>query len=283
MSTTKEALLAASAKINQLPDVSAKLEAEILLAYVLGKPRSFLHTWPERSLEPRLLNQYQTLVQRRCHGEPIAYITGQREFWGLPLTVSPATLIPRPETERLVELALEKIPIDESWHIADLGTGSGALALALASERPLCQIIGTDISAAALAVAQKNGKRLNLTNVRFIQGRWFEPLKERHFDLVVSNPPYVASNDPHLQEGDLRFEPRQALSAGPDGLDAIREIIASAKTHLKPGAWLMLEHGYNQGDSIITLFEENGFSHVLCHRDYATRERATVGQWIAKC
>ena len=283
MSTFKEALLAASAKINQLPDVSAKLEAEILLAYILEKPRSFLHTWPERSLEPHLLDQYQTLVQRRCRGEPIAYITGQREFWGLPLTVSSATLIPRPETERLVELALEKIPTDESWYIADLGTGSGALALALASERPLCQIVGTDISAAALAVAKENGKRLNLTNVRFIQGRWFEPLKDRHFDLVLSNPPYVASNDPHLQEGDLRFEPRQALSAGPDGLNAIREIITSAKTHLKPGAWLMLEHGYDQGDNVITLFEESGFSHVFCHRDYAARERATVGQWIAKC
>jgi release factor glutamine methyltransferase len=283
MNTIKQALSSASAEINQLPDVSAKLEAEILLAYVLKKPRSFLHTWPERSLESSFLDQYQTLVQRRCQGEPIAYITGQREFWGLSLTVSPATLIPRPETERLVEIALEKIPTDESCLIADLGTGSGALAFALASERPLCQIIGTDISAAALAVAKENGQRLNLTNVSFIQGRWFEPLKDRQFDLVVANPPYVASNDPHLQEGDLRFEPRQALSAGPDGLEAIREIIASAKTHLKPGAWLMLEHGYDQGDSVITLFEENGFSHVFCHRDYAARERATEGQWIAKC
>ncbi|WP_455220526.1 peptide chain release factor N(5)-glutamine methyltransferase [Kaarinaea lacus] len=279
MSTIKQAIAEASANINQLADVAAKLEAEILLAYLLKKSRSYLHTWPEQSLEPHVLDQYQALVQRRCRGEPIAYITEQREFWGLPLIVSPTTLIPRPETERLVEIALQKIPANKSWLIADLGTGSGALALALASERPLSHIVGTDISEAALAIAEQNRRQLKLENVRFALGRWFDPVFDLRFDLVVSNPPYVASNDPHLQEGDLRFEPQQALSAGPDGLEAIREIVASAINHLKPGAWLMLEHGYNQGEAVINLLEKSGFHHVLCHEDYAARERATEGQW----
>lgn len=279
MSTIKQTILEASAQINLLSDVSAKLEAEVLLAFALQKSRAYLHTWPELSLEPHILDQYHALVQRRCRGEPIAYITGQREFWGLPLKVSPATLIPRPETERLVEIALQQIPKGADWDLADLGTGSGALALALASERPACNIVGTDISADALAIAEQNRRELKLENVRLVEGRWFEPLIDLHFDLVVSNPPYVARNDPHLQEGDLRFEPQQALSAGPDGLEAIREIVVSAKNHLKPGAWLMLEHGYNQGEAVINLFKQNGFNHVFCHQDYAERERATVGQW----
>jgi len=280
MSTIKQALLQASTSINRLPDVSGKLEAEVLLAHVLNKSRTYLHTWPEKTLEIAALHQYQLLVQRRCQGEPIAYITGQREFWGLPLTVSPATLIPRPETERLVEIALQKISPNERRLIADLGTGSGALALALASERPLCHIVGSDISDAALAIAEQNRRQLNLENVRFSQGRWFEPLHDLLFDLVISNPPYVASGDPHLQEGDLRFEPQQALSAGTDGLDAIREIVASASSHLKPGAWLILEHGYDQGDAVVHLMKTSCFNHVICLQDYAARERATVGQWM---
>ncbi|HEY5602421.1 MAG TPA: peptide chain release factor N(5)-glutamine methyltransferase [Gammaproteobacteria bacterium] len=279
MSTIQQALTTAFSQLNQLPDVAARLEAEILLAYALAKPRAYLHTWPQQVLEKSVLDRFGTLVQRRCRGEPVAYITGQREFWGLPLTVSTATLIPRPETERLVEIALEKIPAQASWHIADLGTGSGALAFALASERPRCEITGTDISTAALAIAKANRQRLNLTNVRFIAGRWFDPLSGRRFDLVISNPPYVASGDPHLQQGDLRFEPRQALSAGPDGLEAIREIVSSAHAHLQPGGWLMLEHGFAQGDAVVKLFTDNGFAHVQCHRDYAERERATVGRF----
>jgi release factor glutamine methyltransferase len=179
-----------------------------------------------------------------------------------------------------VEITLQKIPPDEHLLIADLGTGSGALALALASERPLCQIVGSDISEAALAIAEQNRQQLKLENVRFVEGRWFEPLHDLLFDLVISNPPYVASNDPHLQEGDLRFEPQQALRAGPDGLEAIRAILADAGSHLKPGAWLILEHGYDQGEAVIQLLETSGFNHVICHQDYAARERATVGQWL---
>ncbi|WP_455220033.1 peptide chain release factor N(5)-glutamine methyltransferase [Kaarinaea lacus] len=278
MSTIQQTLAEAQSRLNTLPDISPKLESEILLAYVVNKPRSYLYTWPEQVLETHQLAQFQSLVDRRCTGEPIAYITSLREFWGLPLKVSPATLIPRPETERLVEIALQHIPDHESWQIADLGTGSGALALAIASERPQCQLIATDISADALRIAEQNRNDLQLNNVRFIQGRWFEPLNNYQFDLVVSNPPYVAENDPHLLEGDLRYEPQQALSAGPDGLDAIREILATAIPHLKPGAWLMVEHGYDQGNTVMALFAQSGFEQVICHADYAERERTTVGQ-----
>ncbi|WP_455207125.1 peptide chain release factor N(5)-glutamine methyltransferase [Kaarinaea lacus] len=279
MTSIQQALTEACIQLNQLPDTSTRLEAEILLAFALKKPRAYLRTWPEQLLETHSLDQFHSLVRRRSDGEPIAYITGHREFWGLSLKVSPATLIPRAESERLVEIALEQIPAQATWHIADLGTGSGALALALGSERPRCVVTGTDISAAALAIAEENRRHLKLENVRFIQGRWFEPLKELRFDLVVSNPPYIASNDPHLQEGDLRFEPIEALSSGPDGLEAIRKIVSSATIHLNPEGWLMLEHGYDQGDVVTNLFRENGFHHVVCHRDYAERERATVGQY----
>ena len=278
MSTIKQALTEGQHSLSALPDIAPKLESEILLAYVIHKPRSYLYTWPEKVLEAHQLTQFQSLVDRRCTGEPIAYITGQREFWGLPLKISPATLIPRPETERLVEIALQHIPEDEAWQIADLGTGSGALALAIASERPQCQVIATDISAEALRIAEQNRNDLQLSNVRFIQGRWFEPLNDIQFDLVVSNPPYVAENDPHLLEGDLRFEPQQALSSGPDGLEAIREILGSAKSYMKSGASLLLEHGYDQGNAVVSLFTQAGFEQVICHSDYAERERATVGQ-----
>ena len=278
MSTIKQALADAQNQLSSLPDISPKLESEILLAYVIHKSRSYLYTWPERILESQQLTQFQSLIERRSSGEPIAYITGEREFWGLPLKVSPATLIPRPETERLVEIALQQIPENKPWQIADLGTGSGALALAIASERPLCQIVATDISEDALRIAEQNRNDLKLENVRFVQGRWFEPLNGIRFNLVVSNPPYVAENDPHLLKGDLVFEPQQALSSGPDGLDAIRSILASAKSHLQPDAWLMLEHGYDQGSRIMALFEKYSFTQVFCHADYAERERATVGQ-----
>ena len=280
MSTIKRALAEAQNQLSSLADISAKLESEILLAYVIQKPRSYLYTWPELALESHQLTQFQSLIERRSFGEPVAYITGQREFWGLPLKVSPATLIPRPETERLVEIALQHIPENEPWQIADLGTGRGALALAIASERPRCQVIATDISGDALRIAEQNRDNLQLGKVRFVQGRWFEPLSDIRFNLVVSNPPYVAEKDPHLLEGDLRFEPQQALSSGPDGLDAIREILGTAKTHIKPGAWLILEHGYDQGNGVIALFEQHGFDHIICYPDYAERERATAGQMI---
>ncbi|MGD8569176.1 MAG: peptide chain release factor N(5)-glutamine methyltransferase [Gammaproteobacteria bacterium] len=278
MNTIEQALAEARQQLNTLPHASAKLEADILLANAIDQPRSYLYTWPERLLTPQQQNRFQTLLARRYQGEPIAYITGHREFWGLDLMVSPAVLIPRPETERLVEIALQYIPENQPADIADLGTGSGALALALASERSHCRVSAIDSSAAALEVAERNRHKLKLANVRFYHGRWFDPLTPQQFDLVVANPPYVADGDPHLQQGDLRFEPPEALTAGADGLDDIREIIRKAPAHLKPGGWLILEHGYNQGDAVVELFNQNGFTHVLCYPDYAERERAAVGQ-----
>ena len=278
MNTIEQALAEARQQIKSLPHAPTKLEAEVLLAFALQQSRSYLYTWPQRALTEEQDARFRELVARRCRGEPIAYITGRREFWGLDLKVSPATLIPRPETEHLVEIALHYIPEHQPMTIADLGTGSGALALALASERPRCQIIATDVSTPALEIAEQNRQNLQLANVRFLHGRWFAPLANLRFDIVVSNPPYVAADDPHLQRGDLRFEPQQALSSGPDGLHDIREIITTAPGYMKPGAWLILEHGYNQGDAVTDLFHHGGFTRVACHHDYAERERTTIGQ-----
>lgn len=261
-------------------DINAKLEAEILLAFVLEKPRTYLYTWPEQSLHAQQLNRYEQLVNRRNQGEPIAYITGQREFWGLTLQVSPATLIPRHETERLVELALQKIPQHGSCTIADLGTGSGAIAIAIASERPHCKLMATDISEQALVIARANAEQHGINNITFLHGNWYEPLATHKFDLIVSNPPYVAEHDPHLQQADLRFEPSQALRAGENGLQDIRHIIKNTARFLKPQGWLLVEHGFDQAPEVLELLAVNGFSNILCHQDYAQRERASQGQLL---
>jgi release factor glutamine methyltransferase len=258
---------------------SAALEAEILLCHCLEKNRAYLRTWPEKPLTADALAHYQQLLTRRQQGEPIAYITGYKEFWDLRLRVTPEVLIPRPETEHLVELALEKIPPNAAWHIADLGTGSGAIALSLAKERPRCQMTATDQSAASLAVAKDNAMHNNIQNVRFRQGFWFEAVTDEHFHMIVSNPPYVAENDTHLQQGDLRFEPQRALSAGPDGLDDIEYIIARAGAHLKTPGWLLLEHGYQQGDAVLALLQRHGFCDLQCHSDYAQLERVSLGRY----
>jgi release factor glutamine methyltransferase len=259
---------------------TARLESEVLLAFALDKPRSHLYTWPDQELPDLQLDHFNELIQRRVSGEPIAYITGVREFWGLPLKVTPDTLIPRPETEKLVEIALQHIPENSAFHVADLGTGSGAIALAIASERPNISIEATDISDATLAVATENQSALELSNVQFRLGSWFEALTDSPFDLIVSNPPYVADNDPHLEQGDLRFEPQRALSSGVDGLTDIRQIIQQARDHLICGAYLLLEHGFDQAGAVIDLFEKSGYSEVRCFRDYAQRERATIGRWL---
>ncbi|WP_455210954.1 peptide chain release factor N(5)-glutamine methyltransferase [Kaarinaea lacus] len=257
---------------------SAALEAEILLCHCLKKNRAYLRTWPEKPLDAEVLAQYQQLLSRRQQGEPIAYITGYKEFWDLNLRVSPEVLIPRPETEHLVELALEKIPADATWHIADLGTGSGAIALAIAKERPHCRITATDQSVASLEVAKDNANANNIQNVRFCHSSWFEALAEERFNVIVSNPPYVSDHDPHLQQGDLRFEPQRALSSGPNGLDDIEHIIRHAGAHLIPPGWLLLEHGYQQGNAVMALLQNHGFCEVQCHSDYAQLERVSVGR-----
>jgi len=256
---------------------SASIDAEVLLAHVLETTRSFLYTNPELELPRQRLAAFKQLLKRRVKGEPIAYLTGSCEFWSLPLSVSPAVLIPRPETELLVEIALEKTPLGTGWRIADLGTGSGAIAMALASERPCCEILATDNSKAALNVAQVNAKTLGFKNVNFHHGSWAGPLTGR-FNLIVSNPPYVDADDPHLERGDLRFEPHEALTPGKDGLDAIREIVEATRSLLIAGGWLMLEHGWEQAPAVQQIMQDNGYTEITIRRDLQDHERVTVGQ-----
>lgn len=254
-----------------------RLDAELLLCQVLGQPRSYLFTWPERSLTAEQSAGFDALVQRRALGEPVAHILGRREFWSLELAVSADTLIPRPETELLVEAALERIPVDAKWQIADLGTGSGAIALALASERPNCRVTAVERSDAALAVARANAERLGLTNVEFASGSWFEPLAGRRFELIVSNPPYIPQGDPHLEQGDVRFEPMTALASGVDGLDDIRHLIGLAPDFLNCPGWLLLEHGYDQGAAAVALMEQRGYHQLIDLEDLHGHGRVAVG------
>jgi len=265
-----------------LRDASARIDpadAALLLAHALGRSRGWLYAHGDEVPEPALLRRFEALLARRLGGEPVAYLTGTRGFWTFELQVTPDTLIPRPETERLVELALERLQPGAALRIADLGTGSGAIALALALERPRAQVVATDASAAALAVAQRNAVALGAGNVSFRQGSWFEPLAGERFDLVASNPPYVAQGDPHLSRGDLRFEPAAALSSGADGLGDLRTIVRDAPAHLLPGGWLLLEHGFDQGATVRALLEDAGFGDVATARDLEDRERTSLGRW----
>ncbi len=264
--------------VRQLQDRSdsAQLDAEVLLATLLQKPRAHLIAFGETPLPPALAQRYQAWLARRAGGEPLAYITGQREFWSLPLQVTPAVLVPRPETELLVQRALELWP-EPVAEVADLGTGSGAIALACASERPDWHITATDISAAALEVASANARWLQLDHVQFVQGSWFEPLGQRRFQLLLSNPPYVSADDPALAS--LRFEPAVALGSGSDGLEALRQICSQARGHLQPGGWLVLEHGATQAAALAALLVSHGYAHVRCHSDLAGLDRVTEAQW----
>ncbi|RDH86711.1 MAG: peptide chain release factor N(5)-glutamine methyltransferase [endosymbiont of Escarpia spicata] len=275
----KQTLEEAASILGAQPDGSPLLEAAVLLCHLLEKPRSHLYAWPEKMLDNAQYQAYQALLQRRRRGEPIAYITGQREFWSLELEVTPDTLIPRPDTELLVELALAHLSQKNHCRIADLGTGSGAIALAIASERTDCEIHATDRSSAALAVARKNGDKLGFNNVHFHLGSWFEALPGHdRFRLILSNPPYIPNNDPHLAQGDLSSEPREALAAGHGGLDDIREITTAAHNHLLPGGWLLLEHGFDQAAAVQALLLEAGLTEVQSHRDLAGHERITEGR-----
>lgn len=246
--------------------------------HVTGLTRAQLVTRTDAPLSPEHQDALHTLLGRRARGEPVAYLTGEREFWSLVLHINSDVLIPRPETELLVERTLALVPADAALTLADLGTGSGAIALALAHERPRCRIIATDASAAALAVARANAAHLNLANVEFRQGEWLASLDHELFDLIVSNPPYVALSDPHLLEGDVRFEPRTALVSGPDGLDAIRHIAREAPTHLKPGGSLLLEHGFDQPNAVRSILTEHGFQDITLYRDLAGQARVTAGR-----
>lgn len=257
----------------------ARLEAEVLLLHVLGKPRAWLYAHADDELPLPQRDAFDALLARRRAGEPVAYLTGSREFWSLDLSVTPATLIPRADTERLVELALERLPRDSAVDVADLGTGSGAIALALGRERPLARIVATDASAAALAVARANAQKNRIGNVEFAQGSWLAAVLGRQFDLIASNPPYIADDDVHLDQGDLRFEPRSALAAGADGLDDIRQIVETARARLRAGAWLLLEHGYAQGAPVRALLQAAGYSDVATWRDLAGQDRVSGGRF----
>ena len=263
-------------------ETDAPLAAGVLLAHVLDRPRAVLITHGELPIEPAAAARYRALLARRASGEPIAYLTGQREFWSLPLTVTPAVLVPRPETELVVERALALLPATQAAagavRVADLGTGSGAIALALAAERPRWLLTATDQSEAALAVARHNAACLKSGNIEFLAGSWFRPLQGRRFEAILSNPPYVAAGDPVLAA--LRHEPPSALSPGPSGLEALQCLIAGAAVHLERNGWLLLEHGADQADAVAAALVAAGYARVRCYRDLAGRDRVTEGQWL---
>jgi len=274
-SVTLAEYIARAEKILAAASPTAKLDAEVLAMHACHLTRAALYTAAWHELDDKQRAVLDELIGRRERGEPVAYITGTREFWSLPLHVTPATLIPRPETEQLVETALARIPHDAEWHIADLGTGSGAIAIAIAHERPHCRIVATDRSEAALEIAEGNLRGLRLSNVELRHGDWLDALGSEPFDMIVSNPPYVRHEDSHLTQGDVRFEPRAALDGGIDGLDAIRVITQFAREHLRMEGYLVLEHGFDQADSVAALLRAHHYRDIVCHRDLAGHNRVT--------
>ncbi|OOE95992.1 protein-(glutamine-N5) methyltransferase, release factor-specific [Salinivibrio sp. MA351] len=279
MTVTIGALLADSTtELTALSGGSAGIDVKALLCHVLAQPTSYLYTWPERKLTAAQLAQFRQLFARRLQGEPIAYILGYRDFWTLRLNVSPATLIPRPETELLVEQALALLPATPC-RVLDLGTGTGAVALAIASERPDITVVGVDLMPEAVMLASRNADAHQINNVHFIQSDWFKALSDMHrFDLIVSNPPYIDETDPHLQQGDVRFEPMSALVAEDSGLADIRYIGQSAPDYLAASGWLMVEHGYNQGEAVRRVWKEAGWHNLQTQQDYAGLDRITLAQ-----
>lgn len=278
MTRVDEALAAARDRLAASP--TARLDAELLLADTLSRPRTWLHAWPEAELEPDAAEGFDERIGRRAAGEPIAYLLGEREFWSLTFTVSPDVLIPRPETEGLVQAALDHLRMSATAEprVLDLGTGSGCVAVALAHERPDARVTAVESAGPALAIARANAARHGTVNVEFLEGNWFAPPGARRFDVIVSNPPYVATGDPHLAAGDVRFEPVAALDGGPDGLDALREIASGAPHHLAPGGLVVVEHGMDQADAVAALFAGEGLTGVETHRDGAGLARFTSGE-----
>lgn len=256
---------------------SPRRDAEILLGFVTGRARTFILAFGETELLPAEQAQLEALLARRQRGEPVAHLVGTREFWSLPLFVSPATLIPRPDTECLVEQALARLP-STPCDILDLGTGTGAIALALASERPDCHITAVDLMPDAVALAQRNAEHLGIANVTLRQSHWFSALSGQRFATIVSNPPYIDEQDPHLAEGDVRFEPRSALVTADRGLADLAWIIEQGRAFLLPDGWLLLEHGWQQGEAVRALFAKNGYQNVETTRDYGGNERLTAGR-----
>jgi release factor glutamine methyltransferase len=255
------------------------VDARVLLCHVVQRGSAYVAAHPEIELRPADRDRYAELVARRVRGEPVAYLTGHREFYGKPFRVSPATLIPRPETELLVDLALERLPHDGAARVMDLGTGTGCIAISIASERSRLRILGIDSSREALALARRNALDRGVGNVAFLQSDWYSALRPgERFDLIVSNPPYVAAGDPHLEKGDLRFEPRVALDGGRDGIEALRAIIVGAGVHLAGNGWILVEHGFDQAERVRGLLIEQGYESVFSARDLAGIERASGGR-----
>jgi release factor glutamine methyltransferase len=258
---------------------SPVVDASTLLCHVLDCSPSHLIAWPENKLSQQQALQFNDVLQQRMEGKPIAYITGEREFWSLTFKVTSDVLIPRPETETLVEFVLEKFSASTGLSVADLGTGSGAIACALAFEHPQWNIIATDVSTAALNIAQLNAAAHKLENIHFLHGHWFEPIEELDFDLIISNPPYVAIDDPHLIEGDVRFEPERALTSGELGMDSIADLTQQAGKYLKTDGWLIVEHGYDQQQAVNVCFEQGGFADIVQLTDLAGQPRVTAGRY----
>ena len=260
---------------------SANLDAELLLCYVLGCERTYLYTYPEQELTPEDNESFNKLIALRLEGHPIAHLIQKKEFWSMDFLITPDTLIPRPETEIIVDAALKLIPKISDFSILDLGTGAGAIAIAIASERPEAIITASDINNDTLTVAKKNAKANNIYNITFKQGNWFDIKEIDSYDLIVSNPPYISVNDLHLEQDDVRFESRTALVSGEKGLDDIKKIVVNARNYLNKNGWLLIEHGYQQGEAVRDLFSENKFNNVSTINDYSALERATMGQWTA--
>lgn len=279
MHSIKFVLTEAASTLASVTD-SAMPDAEVLLCQVLNQPRSHLRAWPDKLLQPEHLTAFKALLEQRQQGTPIAYITGNREFWSRNFLVSPDVLIPRPDTELLIELSLKLIPANEPARIIDLGTGSGIIAITLAAECPLAQLSATDFSLAALRIARLNADKHRINNIKFFQSDWFTDVPKTKFKLVVSNPPYIAENDSHLQQGDVRFEPQTALCATEQGLADIRIIAEAARNYLEPCGHLLIEHGYNQQQQVQALFKDLHYDKVQTYTDLSGQPRVTYGQWL---
>ncbi|MBZ5489115.1 peptide chain release factor N(5)-glutamine methyltransferase [Halomonas aquamarina] len=277
---TLDALLQKAARrLQAAGSASPRLDAEVLLAYVTGHDRTWLYTWGDRECPPWEHARFDALIAARIQGQPVAYLTGEREFWGLKLATSKDTLIPRPDTETLVEAALRRVATRKG-RLLDLGTGTGAIALAFASEQPGWQVYGVDLRPGAVALAQRNAETLALNNARFMQSNWFSAFEKggERFDLIVSNPPYIAADDPHLHQGDVRFEPTSALVADTGGLADLLYLVGAARDYLADAGWLMLEHGYRQAASVRAALAEAGYQAIESIRDLSGHERITLGR-----
>jgi len=278
MTDIQSTLTNASIRLAKSSD-SALLDAEVLLCHVLDKPRSHLRAWPEKQLSPEHLQQFSTLFEQRQQGVPIAYLIGNQEFWSRDFKVSPAVLIPRPDTELLIELSLDLLANTPNPHIIDLGTGSGIIAITLAAEHPGTKMIATDLSQPALAIAKQNSATHKTQDIQFIQSSWFDNVPQSKFNLVISNPPYIIPNDPHLYEGDVRFEPESALIAEDNGLKDIKIICDNARHYLQKNGTLLIEHGCDQQSEVQAIFNIFNYSKIKTHTDLSGNPRVTTAQW----